>query len=149
MKKTYLIIKVLIIYFSFITGGIAIETDYLSKAIQLYKIKKFDEAKIMFEKELVFNPKSENAYLYLAKIFNKDEFENEQEINLNNVLIINPINDEALYMLTILKIKQSDYDQAKELIEKFSIVCQSFCSKKDEINKRFDKLTPDDAKDND
>jgi hypothetical protein len=103
----------------------------------------------MFEKDLVFNPKSEKAYLYLAKIFNKNDFENEQEMNLNNVLVINPINDEALYMLTILKIKQSDYNQAKELIEKFTLVCQSFCSKKDEINKRFDKLTPEDAKDND
>ena len=149
MKKIYIIIQATILCLGLISNGITKESSYLSKAIKLYDIKKFDEAKIMFEKDLVFNPKSEKAYLYLAKIFNKNDFENEQEMNLNNVLIINPINDEALYMLTILKIKQSDYNQAKELIEKFTLVCQSFCSKKDEINERFDKLTPEDAKDND
>ena len=38
-------------------------------------------------------------------------------------------------MLTLLKIKQSDYNQAKELIDKFNLVCKSFCSKKNEIQK--------------
>ena len=67
---------------------------------------------------------------------------------LNNVLLLNPQNDEAIYMLTLLKIKQSDYNNAKELIEKFILVCKSFCSKKAEIQEKFDKLTPENAKDN-
>jgi len=45
-------------------------------------------------------------------------------------------------MLTILKIKQSDYDEAKKLISTFNIVCRNFCSKKDEIEKKFEKLKP-------
>ena len=49
-------------------------------------------------------------------------------------------------MLTILKIKQSNYDEAKELIDKFSLVCKSFCSKKEEIDEKFKKLTPENAK---
>ena len=69
-------------------------------------------------------------------------------MNLNNVLLINPKNDEAIYMLTILKIKKSDYNRAKELIETFNIVCKSFCSKKSEVKEKFDKLTPENAKDN-
>ena len=32
--------------------------------------------------------------------------------------------------LLLLKIKQSDYNEAKELIEKFNLVCKSFVQKK-------------------
>ena len=52
------------------------------------KKKEFDKSKIQFEKDIVFNPKSEKSYLYLAKIFNENNNDEEQEINLNNVLII-------------------------------------------------------------
>ena len=61
---------------------------------------------------------------------------------------LNPKNDEALYMLILLKIKQSDYNQAKELIDKFILICKSFCSKKNEIQKKLEKLTPENAKNN-
>ena len=103
----------------------------------------------MFERDIVFNPKNEKSYLYLAKIFNKDNNEEEQEINLNNVLLLNPQNDEAIYMLTLLKIKQSDYNKAKELIDTFVLVCKSFCSKENEMREKFEKLTPENAKNND
>ena len=73
----------------------------------------------------------------------------EQEINLNKVLILNPQNDEAIYMLTLLKIKQSDYDQAKKLIDQFVLVCKSFCLKTSEIKDKLKKLTPENAKVND
>ena len=62
--------------------------------------------------------------------------------------MLNPQNDEAIYMLTLLKIKQSDYNQAKELINKFILVCKSFCSKKKEIQDKLIKLTPKNAEDN-
>ena len=51
-------------------------------------------------------------------------------------------------MLTLLKIKQSDYNQAKELIDKFDLVCKNFCSKKNEIDEKFKKLTPENEKNN-
>ena len=50
-------------------------------------------------------------------------------------------------MLTLMKIKQSDYNQAKELIDKFILVCKSFCPKKKEMQNKLEKLTPDNAKD--
>ena len=61
---------------------------------------------------------------------------------------MNPQNDEAIYMLTLLKIKQSDYNEAKKLINKFDLVCMSFCSRRAEIKKKFDKLVPENARDN-
>ena len=148
MKKNFFLIKIFVIYLFLISNGITKQTNYLDKGIELFQKKEFDKSKILFERDIVFNPKSEKSYLYLAKIFNKNKNDKEEEINLNNVLLLNPQNDEAIYMLTLLKIKQSDYNQAKELIDKFILVCKSFCSKKKEIQDKLIKLTPENAKDN-
>ena len=147
MKKIFFI-KTFIIYLFLVSSGMALQSNYLEEGIKLYQKEKFDKSKIFFEKDIVFNPKSEKSYLYLAKIFNKNNNDEEEEINLNTVLLLNPQNDEAIYMLTLLKIKQSDYDQAKELIDKFILVCKTFCSKEIEIREKFKKLIPENAKDN-
>ena len=147
MKKLFFI-KIFIVYLLFISNSLAAQSSYFNEGIKLYKNKQFDKSKILFERDIVFNPKNENSYLYLAKIFNKDENDEEQETNLNNVLLLNPQNDEAIYMLALLKIKQSEYQQAKELIDTFILVCKSFCSKKNEIQEKLEKLTPENAKDN-
>jgi len=148
MKIFFLLAKILIIYLFLISGVDAKQEDYLNKGINLFNKKEFDKSKILFEKDLVFDPKSEKSYLYLAKIFNKKDDEEQQEINLNSVLLLNPENDEAIYMLTLLKIKQSDYEQAAKLIDKFVLVCKSFCSKENEIREKFKILIPENAKNN-
>lgn len=142
MKKTYFLVKILIIYLFFISSGFAVKSNYFDKGKILFDKKKFQKSKIFFEKDIVFNPQSEKSYLYLAKIFNENNNDQEEEVNLSNVLLLNPQNDEAIYMLTLLKIKQSDYNEAKELIKKFNLVCESFCSKRTEIQEKFDKLIP-------
>ena len=145
MKKIFFI-KIFIIYLFLITGGMAIKSNYFEEGIKFYQKKEFDKSKIFFERDIVFNPKSEKSYLYLAKIFNENNNDEEQEINLTNVLLLNPQNDEAIYMLVLLKIKQSDYSQAKELIDRFVLVCKSFCLKTSEIQDKLKKLTPENAK---
>ena len=147
MKKNFFI-KTFFIYLLLISSGMAIQSNYFEEGIKLYQKKKFNESKILFERDIVFNPKNEKSYLYLAKIFNEMSNDEEQEINLSNVLLLNPQNDEAIYMLTLLKIKQSDYNEAKELIDRFILVCKSFCSKKNEIQEKLRKLTPENAKTN-
>ena len=142
MKKTYFLVKILIIYLFFISSGFAVKSNYFDKGKILFDKKKFQKSKIFFEKDIVFNPQSEKSYLYLAKIFNENNNDQEEEVNLSNVLLLNPQNDEAIYMLALLKIKQSDYNEAKELIKKFNLVCESFCSKRAEIQEKFDKLIP-------
>ena len=148
MMKIIFIIKILTIWLFLISNVIATQSKYFEEGIKLYQKKKFDESKILFERDIVFNPKNEKSYLYLAKIFNEMSNDEEQEINLSNVLLLNPQNDEAIYMLTLLKIKQSDYNEAKELIDRFILVCKSFCSKKNEIQEKLRKLTPENAKTN-
>ena len=137
MKKSLFILKILFVYLFLTSAVVAKQSDYLKEGIILFKKEEYEKSKILFEKDIVFNPKSEKSYLYLAKI------------NLNNVLLLNPQNDEALYLLTLLKIKQSDYKLVKELIEKFNLVCKSFCSKSEEIEKKFKKLAIDNEKNND
>ena len=148
MKKTSFLVRVLIIYLFFISNGFAAKSNYFDKGKILFDKKNFEKSKIFFEKDIVFNPQSEKSYLYLAKIFNENNNDQEQEINLSNVLLLNPQNDEAIYMLTLLKIKQSDYNEAKKLINTFDLVCMSFCSRRAEIKKKFDKLVPENARDN-
>jgi len=147
MKKN-LIIKILLVLFFLNSNVFSKESNYFIEGMKHFNKKEFDKSKIFFERDLVFNPKSEKSYLYLAKIFKKKENVEEEEINLKNVLLINPKNDEAIYMLTLIKIDQSDYSEAENLINTFTLVCKSFCSKKNEIELKFKKLNPENAKNN-
>ena len=113
MKNFSLSVKIIVNYLFLFSGGLTKESKYFNEGVELFQNKKFDKSKIFFEKDIVFDPKSEKSYLYLAKIFDSNKNDHEQEINLNTVLLLNPENDEAKYMLALLKIKQSDYDQAK------------------------------------
>ena len=139
MQKIFFFILLTITYFLLTFGLNSAQNNYYDKGIKLYKNKDFDKSKIFFEKDIVFNPRSEKSYLYLAKIFDLRENDSEQEHSLNNVLLLNPKNDEALYMLTLLKIKQSDYEKANELIDKFNLICKSFCSKDKEMREMLKK----------
>ena len=147
MKKINLLSQILLIFLFFNQISFAAKSDYFGKGKELFDKKSFQESKVFFERDIVFNPKSEKSYLYLAKIFNKKENDDEEEMNLDTVLLLNPKNEEAIYMLILLKIKQSDYDEAKKLIENFTLVCKSFCSKKDEVQNKFNKLIPENEKD--
>lgn len=146
MKKIIFIIKILTIYLLLSQVGFTANLNYYDHGKKLFDEEKFEKSKFFFEKDIVYNPKSEKSYLHLAKIFNKKEDFQKEELNLNNVLLLNPSNDEAIYMLIILKIDQYDYDIAKSLIEKFNLVCKSFCNKKEIISKKFSKLTPENDK---
>ena len=147
MKKKYFLLKVIITFLFLTTSVFSSKSDFLTEGKILFEKNEFDKSKIFFERDIVFNPSSEESYLYLAKIFNKKKNDQEEEMNLNNVLLLNPNNDEAIYMLTLLRIKQSNYHEAKELIKKFNLVCNSFCLKSDEMQEKFEKLIPKDAKD--
>ena len=145
MKKK-LLINILLVIFFLHSETFSKESSYFIEWMKYFKKQEFEKSKILFERDLVFNPKSEKSYLYLAKIFNKKENTEEEEINLKNVLLLNTKNDEAIYMLALIKIEQSDYNEAEDLINKFTLVCKSFCSKKKEIELKFKKLNPGNEK---
>ena len=43
--------------------------NFFNKGLELYNEKKYEDARFMFERSIVFNPKDSNSYLYLAKIY--------------------------------------------------------------------------------
>ena len=137
MKK----ILILIIYFLLSHNISYSEDNFLNEGIKLFEKKKYDKAKFKFEQEIVYNPKSEQSYLYLAKIFKLKKNDNLLERNLDTAILLNPKNEDALYELILLKIKKSDFLESEKLINKFSSICRLLCSKKDQLVKlRKDSL---------
>ena len=123
----------------FVSNGISQE-NYLSEGKKLFNKQKYLESKFKFEQDIVFNPKSEFSYLYLAKIFKKENNDDLEEQNLNVVILLNPKNEEALYLLTLLRIKKSDYDESQQLLKKFEKVCNKICDKKVELISKLKSL---------
>ena len=148
MYKIFIIFKFLIFSFLYIPLALSSESQFFIDGKKFFNQSNFEKSKFYFEKDIVFNPKSEMSYLYLAKIFeNKDDKENE-EFNLNTVLVLNPKNEEAIYMLMNLKIKKSDFSETDKLLKRFNLVCVSLCSKADKIQKKLDNLSSNSNKTN-
>ena len=141
MNPTRISFKTLLITL-FLCTSIFAKNSFYQEAEKLFKEKKYSQSKFKFEKDIVFNPKNEMSYLYLAKISNqqKDDFMEEQ--NLNTVILLNPKNEEALYLLALLNIKKSDYYKSEKLIKDFKKVCSTFCKKESELIKKFENLEP-------
>ena len=68
-KILYLI---LIINLSFFTNLNAKE-NFFKEAKNEFDNKNFEESKFLFQRNIVFNPKDVESYLYLAKIFEVEE----------------------------------------------------------------------------
>ena len=137
MKNFFLFIFTLF----FLSSNLFAKSEYVKEGIDLYNKKKFEDAKFKFEQDLVFNPKSELSYLYLSKIFKKQNKKSLQEKNLNTVILLNPQNEEAIYNLARLKLTSSDYKKSKELNKKLKYICVKFCSKSDKLKIEIENLS--------
>ena len=129
---------VLIIVMSFSTS-IANE-NFFNEAKILYEEEKYDESKFLFQRNIVFNPKDSKSYLYLAKIFHVEENELEEEKNLNTTLLLEPDNEDAMFMLIDMELKRSDYSQVKDLLNNFSKICNLLCDKIASMEKRLNDI---------
>ena len=129
-----------IILMSILNMSAIAKENFFSEGVKLFNEKKYLESKFKFEQDIVFNPKSEDSYLYLAKIFKERKNDEFQEQYLNTVILINPQNEEALYLLTLLNIKKSDYEDSDKLIKKFYKVCKKICEKKSELKLKLKTL---------
>ena len=124
-----------------LTNNLFAKSEYMNAGIDLYNNNKFEDAKFKFEQDIVFNPKSELSYLYLSKIFKKQDKKNLEEKNLNTVMLLNPKNEEAIYNLARLKLKSSDYKKSKELNKKLKSICSKFCNKSDQLKIEIENLS--------
>ena len=141
MVKKYNIVIILLFSISF-AGNVLSENNFFTEAKKNYDEKNYDESKFLFQRNIVFNPKDENSYLYLAKIYNFEENEEEKEKNINTVLLLNPINEEAIYILMEIELKKSNYLRVRELVESFTKICIKLCNNKDLILESLKNLEP-------
>ncbi len=132
--------KIFILIF-FLPSTLLAKPEYFEEAINLFNNKKFEDAKFKFEQEIVINPKSELSYLYLSKIFNELDKKKLEEENLKTVILLNPKNEEAIYNLAKLKLKESDYKKSTELNNKLKLICNNLCAQSDKLKIEIENLS--------
>ena len=118
------------------------EESFYSEGVKLFKIKKYEEAKFLFERSIVLEPKDSESYLYLAKIYRKEDNKKKEEKNLETTLLINPANEEAILMLMEVALEKTNYSKVKELSARFSKVCKNLCNENEKILKDLENLEP-------
>ena len=129
MIKMIKIIPILFILLN-LTNSVSAEDTFFEEGKTKYNKKEYEESKFLFQRSIVFNPKDVDSYLYLAKIYNHQKNEQEEEKNIDTVLLLDPKNEEAIYMLMEIELMKSNYSKVKELTEKFSKICKNLCGKK-------------------
>ena len=141
MTKKYNLIITLLFSIGFIGNALS-ENNFFLEAKKNFNEKKYDNSKFLFQRNIVFNPKDENSYLYLAKIYDFEENKPEKEKNINTVLLLNPKNEEAIYILMEIELEKSNYSKVRELTENFTKVCIKLCDKNNSILESLKNLEP-------
>ena len=137
-------IKLILIIFLFINffSLLSAEENFFDEAKNKFNEKKLEDSKFLFQRNIVFNPKDAKSYLYLAKIYNFEKNQKEEEKNLNTTLLLESDNEEAMYMLINVQLKKSNYNKVKELTESFLIICEKLCEKNKIINETLKNIEP-------
>ena len=107
--------------------------------------EKYEESKFLFERSIVYNPKHSNSYLFLGKIFKIEKNKKEEEKNINTALLLDPKNEEAMYILIDLELERSNFSKVKELKKNFKKICTSLCEKITSIDTRLKDFENKDA----
>jgi tetratricopeptide (TPR) repeat protein len=136
--------KLLLFVYVIITNSTLVYSseNFFDEAMAMYQNEKYEEAQFMFERNIVYNPKDAKTYLYLAKIYNYEENQRQEENNLETTLLIEPDNEEALLMLMKIALKKSNYSKVKDLSQTFIKVCNKLCNENDQIQDTLKNLDP-------
>ena len=141
MSKIY--IKILLFYLIINILNISNSSEnFFNEGIKFYENKKYEEARFMFERSIVFNPKDSNSYLYLAKIYNIEEDQEKEEKNLETALLIEPNNEEAILMSMKVALEKSNYSKVKKLSETFTKICKKLCGESKNILETLSNIEP-------
>ena len=134
---------IIVIYFILISSNLAFgKENFFDEALKMYQNEKYEDARFMLERNIVYNPKDAKSYLYLAKIYNHEENQKKEEYNLETTLLIEPDNEEAILMLMKIALKKSNYSQVKDLSQTFEKVCDKLCNENNEIQKSLKNIEP-------
>ena len=138
LKYLYLILFAIII--TNLNNVSTAKENFFNEAKNMYDEKKLEESKFLFQRNIVFNPKDAQSYFYLAKIYNSEENEREEIKYLKTTLLLEPDNEEALYMLIDIELEKSNFSKVKDLTKNFKIICSTLCDKTQNINERLKNI---------
>ena len=141
VKKIKLILSIFL-FINFFNLLLA-EENFFDEAKNKFNEKKLEDSKFLFQRNIVFNPKDAKSYMYLAKIYNLEENEVEEEKYLNTTLLLESENEEAMYMLINIYLKRSNYSKIKELKNDFAIICSNLCDKTKIIDEALKNIEPE------
>jgi tetratricopeptide (TPR) repeat protein len=142
MNKIFKITTIIFLVIFFFTKAHSKE-NFFDEALKMYQSKKYEEARFMFERNIVFNPKDAKSYLYLAKIYNHKEDQRKEKYNLETAILIEPNNEDVLLMLMKIAIKKSNYSKVKDLLQTFIKVCDKICEEKNQIQESLKNIEPE------
>ena len=134
-------ILLILIFLNFYSNIYAKDNNFFSEAKKLFEEKKFEESKFLFQRNIVYNPKDARSYLFLAKIFRIQDDKREQEKNVKTSLLLDPKNEEAMYILIDMELERSNFSRVDELKKDFELICSNMCTKLTSIEKRLKEIT--------
>jgi hypothetical protein len=59
---------------------------------------------------------------------------------LKTTLLLDPENEDAMYMLIDIELEKSNFSEVKDLTKKFKIICSTMCDKMKIINERLKNI---------
>ena len=133
IKKVYLTI-LLILFFTNISYS---QENFFEEAKKLFESENYEDSKFLFQRNITFNPKNADSYLYLAKIFKIEENIKEEEKNLNTTILLDPKNEEAIYLLMDIEIERSNFAKVIKLKKNFESICTNLCPKISSIDEKL------------
>ena len=131
---------IIIIFFLYSSISHSAENNFFTKGKALFDQKKITESKIEFERSIVSNPKHVNSYIFLSKVFAEFKKQDEEKKNLNTALLLDSKNEEALYLMSLLNIKEGDYKSLEKNYTILKLNCLKLCDKLDDLNKSIKKF---------
>ncbi len=140
--------KYLILIFTFISFSLfamANENNFFKEAKDLFDKEKYEDSKFLFHRNIVYNPKDSVSYLYLAKIFKIEEDKRQEEKNIKTTLLLDPKNEEAMFLLIDMELERSNFSKVDELSKDFKKICVDMCEKIPSIESRLKDFERKDA----
>ena len=135
----------IVIFLGLCFSSFAEKNNFFEEAKMLFEEEKYEESKFLFQRNIVYNPKDAKSYLYLAKIYKKEEDNSEEEKNINTALLLEPRNEEAMYLLIDIELNRSNFSKVEELKNDFKKICSSLCEKISSIDSRLKEFEKKDA----
>ena len=121
------------------------ENNFFNEAKDLFEKEKYEDSKFLFNRNIVYNQKDSESYLYLAKIFKIEEDIRQEEKNIKTTLLLDPKNEEAMFLLIDIELERSNFSKADELSKDFKKICVEMCEKIASIESRLKDFERKDA----